>query len=37
MRYTTYHCGKAVIKDKSLRGECGRKFDWSEIDGKMEN
>lgn len=26
MRYTTYHCGKAVIKDKSKLSEAMRKL-----------
>ena len=26
MRYTTYHCGKAVIKDKNLLAEAMRKL-----------
>ena len=34
-------CGKQVMSDAESRsnycGECGCKFDWSEIDGKMEN
>lgn len=34
-------CGKQVMSDAESRsnycGECGCKFDWSEIEGKMEN
>lgn len=34
-------CGKEVMSDAESRnnycGECGCKFDWSEIDGKMGN
>ena len=34
-------CGKQVMSDAESRsnycGECGCKFDWSEINGKMEN
>lgn len=34
-------CGKQVMPDAESRsnycGECGCKFDWSEINGKMEN